>query len=157
MPVNININTAQIAMKIRAAADKAVGIVSVQILADCNGYCPQDQDGALINSSVTFSDIPRGNLVWSTPYARYLYHGLLMVDPKTGSVHAREGQKKVLANSGATTKRSDKVLANPKVKLKFDKTLNPKAGAHWCERARDDKHEEWQELYEAAFRRELNK
>lgn len=142
MPVTININAAQTALRIRAAAGRAVGIVSQQALADCNEYAPDDQDG-LIDSSIFLSDIPHGKLVWSTPYARYLYHGLLMVDPKTGSVWAREGQLKV--------------LASPKVRLKFDKLKNPKAGSHWCERARADHGAEWQQIYEAAFRRELNK
>lgn len=142
MPVSININSAQIAMNIRAAADKSVGITAQQVLADCNGYAPDDQD-ALVNSSNIHSDILHGKLVWATPYARYLYHGVLMVDPKTGSAWAREGQTKV--------------KASPEVQLKFDKTKNPKAGSHWCERAKADHGTEWQEIYEAAFRKELNK
>lgn len=142
MPVTVNINSAQIAVNIRAAADKAVGITAPQILADCNEYAPDDQDG-LIDSSNILSDILHGKLVWSTPYARYLYHGVLMVDPKTGSAWAREGQTKV--------------KASPEVQLKFDKLKNPKAGSHWCERAKSDHGAEWQEIYEAAFRREMNK
>ncbi len=142
MPVTVNINTAQIAMKIRAAAGKAVGTVAEIILDDCNEYCPKDQDG-LIASSYTNSDILKGNLVWSTPYARYLYHGLLMIDPVTKSAYAREEQKKE--------------LASPEVDLDYDKTKNPNAGAHWCERAYADKHGEWQEIYEKTFREELNK
>ena len=142
MPVTVNINSAQIAMNIRAAADKSVGITAQQVLADCNEYAPDDQDG-LIDSSNILSDILHGNLIWATPYARCLYHGVLMVDPKTGSAWAREGQTKV--------------KASPEVQLKFDKTKNPKAGSHWCERAKADHGTEWQEIYEAAFRKELNK
>ena len=81
MPVTVNINSAQIAVDIRAASEKARGITSQQALADCNEYVPDDQD-ALVNSSNIHSDILHGKLVWSTPYARYLYHGVLMVDPK---------------------------------------------------------------------------
>lgn len=142
MPISININSAQIAMDIRAASEKALGITSQQALADCNEYVPDDQD-ALVNSSNIHSDILHGKLVWATPYARYLYHGVLMVDPKTGSAWAREGQTKV--------------KVSPEVQLKFDKRKNPKAGSHWCERAQADHGTEWQEIYEAAFRKELNK
>ena len=142
MPVSININTAQIAMDIRAAAEKAVGITAQQVLADCNEYVPDDQD-ALVNSSLIHSDVLHGKLVWSTPYARYLYHGVLMADPKTGSAWAREGQTIV--------------KLSPEVQLKFDKQNHPKAGSHWCERAQADHGDEWQEIYEAAFREELNK
>lgn len=142
MPVTVNINSAQIAMNIRAASEKARGITSQQALADCNEYVPDDQD-ALVNSSNIHSDILHGKLVWSTPYARYLYHGVLMVDPKTGSAWARECQTKV--------------KVSPEVRLKFYKRKNPKAGSHWCERAQADHGEEWRQIYETAFRKELNK
>ena len=142
MPVTVNINSAQIAMNIRAASGKALGITSQQALADCNEYVPDDQD-ALVNSSNIHSDILHGKLVWATPYARNLYHGVLMVDPKTGSAWAREGQTKV--------------KTSPEVQLKFDKRKNPKAGSHWCERAQADHGEEWRQIYETALRKELNK
>ena len=142
MPVTVNINSAQIAMNIRAASEKALGITSQQALADCNEYVPDDQD-ALVNSSNIHSDILHGKLVWATPYARYLYHGVLMVDPKTGSAWAREGQTKVKVST--------------EVQLKFDKRKNPKAGSHWCERAQADHGEEWRQIYETALRKELNK
>lgn len=142
MPVTVNINSAQIAVDIRAASEKALGITSQQALADCNEYVPNDQD-ALVNSSNIHSDILHGKLVWSTPYARYLYHGVLMVDPKTGSAWAREGQTKV--------------KVSPEVRLKFDKRKNPKVGSHWCERAQADHGEEWRQIYETALRKELNK
>ena len=142
MPVTVNINSAQIAVDIRAASEKARGITSQQALADCNEYVPDDQD-ALVNSSNIHSDILHGKLVWSTPYARYLYHGVLMVDPKTGSAWAREGQTKV--------------KVSPEVRLKFDKRKNPTAGSHWCERAQADHGEEWRQIYETALRKELNK
>ena len=142
MPVTVNINSAQIAMNVRAASEKALGITSQQALADCNEYGPDDQD-ALVNSSNIHSDILHGKLVWATPYARYLYHGVLMVDPKTGSAWAREGQTKV--------------KTSPEVQLKFDKRKNPKAGSHWCERAQADHGADWRQIYETARRKELNK
>ena len=142
MPVSITFNTAQTAAKIRAASERAVAVVAQTVLDDINEYVPDDQDG-LIDSSAIHSDIEHGELVWATPYVRYLYHGVLMVDPLTGSPWAREGQTKV--------------LASPKVQLKFDKQKNPKAGSHWCERAYADKHDEWQEKYQAAFNREMRK
>ena len=142
MPVNFNFNHAQTVMRIQGAAQRAVAITAQQVLADCNEYCPQDQEG-LIDSANTHSDVENGNLVWSTPYARYLYHGLLMVDPATGSAYAREGQTKV--------------LASPEVQLDFSKQPNTKAGSHWCERAAADHREEWDEIYRRAFEQEMNR
>lgn len=142
MPVNISFNTARTAARIRAAGERAVGIIAQTVLDDINEYVPDDQ-GQLVNSSEIHSDVLHGELVWATPYARYLYHGVLMVDPKTGSAWAREGQTKV--------------VASPEVQLKFDKSKNPKAGSHWCERAYADKHDEWQEKYQAAFSAEMRR
>ena len=142
LEVKITFDTKSVAAKVEGAAKRAVGIVSQTILDDCNMYAPEDQ-GQLINSSEELSDVMQGNLAWADPYARFLYHGLLMVDPVTKSAYARANQ--------------DKVLAVPEIKLSFDKTKNPKAGSHWCERAYADKHEEWQEKYQAAFSKEMNK
>lgn len=144
MPVKVSFqfNTAQTIMKIEGAAKKAVGLTAQRVLADCNNYCPQDQSG-LINSSDTQSDIPNGKLVWTTPYARFLYHGVVMIDPKTRSTWAREGQSKI--------------VKSPEKELSFDKSKNPKAGSHWCERAQADCGEDWKKIYEKAFKEELNK
>lgn len=144
MPVKVNFqfNTAQTIMKIEGAAKRAVGITAQQVLADCNEYCPQDQS-VLINSSEIHSDLPNGKLVWRTPYARFLYHGVVMIDPKTRSTWAREGQ--------------NKIVKTPEKELSFDKSKNPKAGSHWCERAQADCGEDWKKIYEKAFKEELNK
>ncbi len=141
MPVTVNINSARIAAKISAAGNRAAAAIAQTVLGDISEYVPDDQ-GQLIASPDTHSDIEHGTLVWAAPYARYLYHGV-MVDPATGSAYAREGQTKA--------------VASPEVQLKFDKHTNPNAGSHWCERAYADKHEEWQEKYQAAFKEELRK
>ncbi len=140
MSVSININSAQIAMQIRAASQRAVAVTAQQALADCNSYCPKDQ-GMLKNSAEIHSDLENGKLVWKTPYARFLYHGVVMVDPATGSPYAREGQTKV-------------VLA-PEKELEFSKHPNPNAGSHWCEKAYADHHEEWERIFQETLRREL--
>lgn len=165
MPVTINLNTAQTALRIRAAASRAVAIVSEQIVTDCNEFIPADQwvlrDSSLIHTSLegamkhtsltaeqqkilgeaTGSDFANGNIVWSTPYARFLYHGVPMVDPKTGSTWAREGQEKVKAKGS----------------LKYSKSPNDKACSHWCEKAQAAYGDTWQRIYEAAFRKEMEK
>lgn len=141
MSVKFNFNTAQTAMRIRGAAQRAVATVAQQALTDCNNYCPEDQ-GVLINSSIDDSVLENGLLVWSAPYARYLYHGVVMVDIKTGDIHGRDSQ--------------DKVILKPEKPLDFDKSKNPNAGSHWCERAYADHHEEWERIYQKAFRKELD-
>lgn len=169
MPVKVNFqfNTAQTIMKIEGAAKRAVGTTAQQVLADCNEFIPADQwvlrDSSLIHTSLENSmkhasltpeqqkildeapgsDLPNGKLVWQTPYARFLYHGVVMIDPKTRSTWAREGQSKI--------------VKSPEKELSFDKSKNPKAGSHWCERAQADCGEDWKKIYEKAFKEELNK
>ena len=140
MSVKFNFNTAQTAMRIRGASQRAVAITAQQMLADINNYVPDDQ-GMLKNSAETHSDLANGKIIWNTPYARFLYHGVVMIDPKTGSPYAREGQTKV--------------VMKPEKPLDFNKQSNPNAGSHWCERAYADHHEDWERIYQEAFRKEL--
>lgn len=133
MPVKVSINTNAVKMRIQGASEKAVAEVSKQVLADCNEFCPEDH-GVLINSSEIHSNFKKGLLVWSTPYARYLYYGLLMVDSITGSPWARKGSIKVLT----------------------DKPLHYAKGCKlWCEKAREMYNEDWRLIYQNAFKRNL--
>ncbi len=82
--------------KVEAADEKATFIMAQQALKDCNKYCKKDQSG-LINSSLIHtcmessmtsmdaetkkvvskspgSDLPKGRLIWKTPYARKQYY-----------------------------------------------------------------------------------
>lgn len=135
LDVKITFDTRAVAAKIEGAAQKATAILAGQALSDCNEFCPEDQ-GVLINSSSIHSDLKKGLLVWSTPYARYLYYGLLMVDSKTGSAWAREGDRKVLTD----------------IPLNYSKSGACKL---WCEKARETYGDEWRSIYENALRKEL--
>lgn len=143
MPVKVSFkfNTAQTVMKVEGAAKRAIAETAQKVLDDCNEYVPNEQDGLV--DATSGSDIPNGVLVWDIPYARYLYHGVLMVDKETGAAWAREEQ--------------DKIVKKPEVKLNFYKGKNVKAGSHWCERAEADHGEEWKNIYETTFGKELKK
>ena len=58
---------------IKADTDACLMILSMQILKDCNYFCKQDQ-GDLISSSITKSDLEHGDLIWDTVYARMQYY-----------------------------------------------------------------------------------
>lgn len=51
----------------------ALPLLSEQILQDCNYFCKQDQ-GGLIASSLSASDLEHGNLIWDTVYAVMQYY-----------------------------------------------------------------------------------
>lgn len=137
--VKISIDKNAVGMKIKSAAQKAVAVTAEQVLEDCNRFCPSDQ-GLLADSSRTNSDIKAGLLIWSTPYARYLYYGLLMVDSKTGSAWAHKGDKKVLTSTPLTYHK--RFRSGTPCKL-------------WCEKARETYNEEWRLVFENALRGNL--
>ena len=72
MPVKVNISPAKVEAKVNTAWKRGLGILSEEILADCNEYCKRDE-GYLIESSLTHSRPQKGKLIWQTPYARRQY------------------------------------------------------------------------------------
>lgn len=147
MGVKISIDTNAVRMKLEAANEKALKEIKEQILSDCNKFCPEDQ-GVLISSSqdhssvVSISGKPVLQLVWSTPYAKFLYYGLLMVGMTTKRAWAKFGEHKE--------------LANPKKELTYHKKHQSSTPRKlWCEKARETKNEEWQECYQNALRGNL--
>ena len=73
MAVNISIDRSRVAARIKAGKMSMVAAVAEQALSDCNYFAKRDQ-GTLIESSQTASDIENGLLVWNTPYARRQYY-----------------------------------------------------------------------------------
>lgn len=61
------------------------------------------------------------------PMGRFLYNGLLMVDPVTGSPWARKGAKKVVTDTP----------------LKYNQAFNPEAGPNWYPKAKAVDGEKW--------------
>ena len=124
----VTFDKAAVTAKIKAANNTALSVMGSQILEDSNKYCPEDQHG-LVNSSYIHSDREAKDglfrCIWSTPYARYLWHGLVMY--------------------GSPGNRS----YGPKT-LKFTKTnAHPK----WAIYARSRHGDEWKQVFQAAARR----
>lgn len=93
------------------------------IILDTKRYVP-NSGGRLERSAHT-----RNNsrlIVYSTPYAQYLWHGKLMLAPN-GSSWARRGEKKHLTD----------------VDLKYNTSINHKAGKYWVARAKADRIDKW--------------
>lgn len=63
-------------------------VVDAEILRLCEPYIPRDlaagaDGGTLIQSGIEHTVIGSGEIVWKTTYARYVYHGIVYVDPVT--------------------------------------------------------------------------
>ena len=70
--VEIETDKRGIRASVRADIDRVLPALTEQILQDCNYFCKEDQ-GGLIASSITASDIPNGDLIWDTLYANRQY------------------------------------------------------------------------------------
>lgn len=73
MGVKVTFSRTKVAAKIKAGIKSMIPAVAEQALADCNYFARRDQ-GQLIQSSETASDLKNGNLVWDTPYAKKVYY-----------------------------------------------------------------------------------
>ena len=146
MPVKIKFDVGKVAARIEDASKKAIGELAGQIRDDCNIYCPEDS-GELIRSSEIHSDIPNGKIVWQTPYARNMYYGIVMVDPKT---------KKACFVLPDGTMRSRADVRKIKSEREYRYT---KKGACklWCQKAKEEHGEAWRKMYKDKIGKELKK
>ena len=92
------------------------------VLKRIKRYMPY-RSGATYKITVTQTNIRKPEIVTDVPYAKYLYYGKVMVDPKTGAAgfmtpegwRSRKGVVKVRTNRD----------------LKYTRTKNPHAGPYW--------------------------
>lgn len=110
-----------------ASADRAERVLAEQVRKDTAPFVP-----ALTGSLTERTMVIGNSIVYPGPYARYLYYGKLMVNPKTGSAYAPLGTTKVL------TDRS----------LVFTTTVHGQAQAYWFEASRAENTEKWARIAE---------
>ena len=117
------------------ASEKAETAVAQQILKDTEPYVP-----ALTGSLSQRAYTDGGAVVYPGPYARYLYHGKLMVDPTTGSSSAPKGGTKVLADKS----------------LVFSRSMHPQAQDHWFEASKAQNGDKWIQVAGKAVKQYLD-
>lgn len=108
--------------RLRSATPRARHAVAVMMARQTEPFVPM-LTGSLKNRTQVKDDY----IVYPGPYARYLYHGMLMVDPATGSPWATYGAHKVLT-------------ARP---LQFNHASHPQATAYWFEAAKKKNLRAW--------------
>ena len=97
-----------------------------QIMTDMIPLMPMDT-GSFINTTVAQSAALAGTgevIAGTGPHGRFLYEGLVMVDPETGSPFARAGVKKVVTDRPLTFSR-------------------PGAVAHWFDETKAQHLTDW--------------
>ena len=108
---------------LKGKLSKAQSNLVYQIISDTQDYVPFDQ-GILSNSAHPENDDTE--IVYNTPYARFLYMGKLMLDSRRSS-WARKGTRKHVVNKD----------------LKYSKEGHSKAGSKWYERSKQDNLNNW--------------
>lgn len=93
--------------------------VDSEVIRLCDPYTPF-YTGMLKRSAILGTVIGKGEVIWNMPYAKYLYYGVLMVSPTTGSSWAKLGERKILTEK----------------QLSFNGA--PKRGKMWFERMKSD-------------------
>jgi hypothetical protein len=140
MKVKLNFNTGATVERIRTAADESITFMAKTALEDANEFAPK-QESALIASSIIHNEPGKVKLIWSMIYARFLYYGLMMISPSTGSAWAKKGENKT-----KTTKELD-----------FSKGKNPQARKLWAHYAENRYGERWLEIVRKHFKLNMGK
>ena len=101
-------------------------VVDAAVIRECFPYVPFDE-GDLAGSANTATEIGSGEVVYDTPYARYLYYGEVY------------GPNIPITENGIITGYwSPKEKFPTGEKLEYSTEKNPQAGSHWFERAMED-------------------
>ena len=104
-----------------AAGGRVQKFIDSECIRRMDPYTPRI-NGVLIKAATLGTKIGTGLIEQTTPYARYLYYGKLMVSSETGSPWAKHGESKVLTDRD----------------LQYNKASNPAAGSYWFERMKAD-------------------
>ena len=119
--------------RLKAASKKAEHTVAIQVQKDTSPYVP-DLTGSLDQRTM----VDGSEVIYPGPYARYLYHGKLMVDPETGSTYAPKGGTKVVTDKN----------------LVFNKAMHSQAQACWFEASKAENMDKWLRVADKAVKRD---
>ena len=117
-------------------------IVDAAVIRECTPYVPF-AEGVLAGSANTATEIGSGEVVYDTPYARYLYYGEIY------------GPNIPISENGIITGYWSPPEKYPTGrKLQYSTEINPQAGSHWFDRAMADHADDiLKEAQDAADRR----
>lgn len=120
--------------RLKAASEKAEHTVAIQVQKDTSPYVP-----ALTGSLDQRTRVDGSEVIYPGPYARYLYHGKVMVDPETGSTYAPKGGTKVVTDKN----------------LVFNKAMHSQAQAYWFEASKAENMDKWLRVADKAVKRDI--
>lgn len=98
-----------------------------RVLEDCRAAMPLLTGGTQQRSHTTYGG---RQVIFPGPNSRFLYGGLVMIDPDTGSPWARKGAKKILTDRPLT-------YSNPEATDHWFDTQKAKYGEYWINGVRE--------------------
>lgn len=128
MGFRINVKSDIDLAKITSRLDRAQETLGNEVMKDTDKFVPK-----LTGSLSGGTRVVDGQIIYPGPYARYLYHGKLMVDPETGSSYARKGSTKTLTGKPLNVAKS-----------------NPMAQTEWFEVSKGLNLEKWKRVFAKA-------
>lgn len=96
---------------------------TANVLKRIGRYMPY-RTGMTYKATIMHTDINKPQIVTNTPYARYLFHGKVMVNAKTGKGPANIPGVGLRYKKGTVLKATDRPL-------EYTKTNNAQAGPRW--------------------------
>ena len=96
------------------------------VIRYCGPYCPFET-GTLANSPYRSSQIGSGEVIYNTPYARYLYYGEVMGP----NIPVFDDDSGVPTRYFSPPGQPKHLTGRP---LQYNTDTNPMAGSHWFER-----------------------
>lgn len=129
-----SVDLGSVEKKILRSTEKAETTVANEVLKDTDPYVPM-KTGKLSQTA----RVNKNEVIYPSPYARYLYYGKLMVDPATGSAWASKGASKVTTDKNLSIKT----------------TYHKKAQSHWFEASKAQNLEKWKRVASKAIGDEL--
>ena len=133
MAFRVNVRVDIDPSQVERNAERAQEILAVRAMHDTDQFVPA-KTGLLTN----MSRVENGKqIVYLGPYAQYLYHGKLMVDPGTGSSYAKKGSTKTLTGKD----------------LVFSKAMHGKAQSEWFEASKSLNLDKWKRVFARAVTR----
>lgn len=125
------INTKQFIQKYGVGEDGHVQkTVDAAVIRECFPYVPF-AEGILVGSANTATKIGSGEVVYDTPYARYLYYGEVY------------GPNIPIVENGVIVGYWSPPEKHPTgAQLQYNTDINPLAGSHWFDRAMADHSED---------------
>ena len=120
--------------RLKAASEKAEHTVAIQVQKATSPYVP-----FLSGSLDQRTRVDGSEVIYPGPYARYLYHGKVMVDPETGSAYASKGGTKVVTDKN----------------LVFNKAMHSQAQAYWFEASKAENMDKWLRVADKAVKRDI--